>query len=119
MGAIACNNSGETEEVEDSGQKVQGIQPNNSNNGKAQMFVILLASMCIASILSGKINNFALSREMANIKNWFCVPTWQATALMDDKSLMEDLWAVYYGNKDLKLLLNLLAESSGLASSLR
>ena len=33
-------------ELEDSGQPVQGIEPKNNNNGKAQMFVILLASMC-------------------------------------------------------------------------
>ena len=32
-------------ELEDSGQPVQGIQPKNNNNGKGQMFVILLASM--------------------------------------------------------------------------
>ena len=31
--------------LEDSSQPVQGIQPKNNNNGKAQMFVILLASM--------------------------------------------------------------------------
>ena len=40
-----------------SGQPVQGIQPKNNNNGKAQMFVILLlASMCPASNrLAGKV----------------------------------------------------------------
>ena len=32
-------------EPEDSCQPVQGIKPKNYNNGKAQMFVILLASM--------------------------------------------------------------------------
>ena len=32
-------------ELEDSGQPVQGFQPKNNNNGKAQMFVILLASV--------------------------------------------------------------------------
>ena len=30
---------------------MQGIQPKNNNNGKAQMFVILLASMCITEKL--------------------------------------------------------------------
>ena len=39
--------------------------------------------------------------------------------LMDNKELLGNLWDIYYNNKDLKLLLNLLAESSGLASSLR
>ena len=38
---------------------------------------------------------------------------------MDNKELLGNLWDIYYNNKDLKLLLNLLAESSGLASSLR
>ena len=33
-------------ELEDSGQPVQGIQPKNNNNGKAQMVVIILDSMC-------------------------------------------------------------------------
>ena len=38
---------------------------------------------------------------------------------ISDKELLGDLWDVYYNNKDLRMLLNLLAESSGIASSLR
>ena len=36
-----------------------------------------------------------------------------------DKEILGDLWGIYYNNRDLKLLLNLLAESSGIAPSLR
>ena len=38
-------------DLEDSGQPVRGIQPKNYNNGKAQMIVILIASMCFEEIL--------------------------------------------------------------------
>ena len=38
-------------ELDDSGQPEQGMQPKNKNNSKPQMYVILLASMCIARIL--------------------------------------------------------------------
>merc|ERR1712168_812516 len=37
----------------------------------------------------------------------------------DKKEVLGDLDDIYYGNKDLNLLLNLLAESSGVASSLK
>jgi len=40
-------------------------------------------------------------------------------SLVTNKELLGNLWDIYYNNKDLKLLLNLLAESSGLASALR
>jgi len=36
-----------------------------------------------------------------------------------DKELLGNLWDVYYNNKDLRMLLNLLTESTGIASSLR
>ena len=39
--------------------------------------------------------------------------------LVTDQNMLGNLWDIYYNNKDLKLLLNLLAESSGLATSLR
>ena len=39
--------------------------------------------------------------------------------LISEEDLLGDLYNVYYNNKDLKLLLDLLAESSGVATSLR
>jgi len=39
--------------------------------------------------------------------------------LLSDKELLGDLWDVYYNNRDLKLLLDLLAESSGISTALR
>ena len=39
--------------------------------------------------------------------------------LISDEELLGDLYTVYYNNKDLKLLLDLLATSSGIATSLR
>jgi len=36
-----------------------------------------------------------------------------------NKELLGNLWEIYYNNKDLRMLLNLLTESSGIASSLR
>merc|ERR1712219_29940 len=36
-----------------------------------------------------------------------------------DKELVGNLWDVYYNNKDLRMLLNLLTESTGIAASLR
>jgi len=42
-----------------------------------------------------------------------------AKELMTDQELLGDLYHVYYHNRDLKLLLDLLAESSGVAPSIR
>ena len=39
--------------------------------------------------------------------------------LISDEDLLGDLQTLYYNNRDLKLLLDLLAESSGVATSLR
>jgi len=39
--------------------------------------------------------------------------------LLSDKDMLGDLWDIYYNNRDLKLLLDLLAESSGIATALR
>jgi len=39
--------------------------------------------------------------------------------LISDKELLGDLWDIYYNNRDLRLLLDLLAESSGIGSALR
>ena len=36
-----------------------------------------------------------------------------------DEQLLGDLYSIYYNNRDLKLLLDLLAESSGIAPSIR
>lgn len=42
-----------------------------------------------------------------------------AKEIMTDAELLGDLYTTYYNNTDLKLLLDLLAESSGVAPSLR
>ena len=39
--------------------------------------------------------------------------------ILTDKELLGDLYDVYFNNRDLKLLLDLLAQSSGVAPSLR
>ena len=38
---------------------------------------------------------------------------------VESEELLGNLWHTYYNNKDLRMLLNLLTESSGVASSLR
>ncbi len=43
----------------------------------------------------------------------------KSQSLVTDKQLLGELYNVYYNNKDLKLLLDLLAESSGIAPSIR
>ena len=39
--------------------------------------------------------------------------------IQSDKQMLGELWNIYYNNRNLKLLLDLLAESSGIAPSIR
>ena len=42
-----------------------------------------------------------------------------AKEIVTDRELLGDLYDIYYNNRDLKLLLDLLAQSSGIAPSIR
>jgi hypothetical protein len=60
----------------------------------------------------------SLSGVMSTVKNEFC-RTQSTNDLRTDQELLGDLYDVYYNNRDLKLLLDLLATSSGIAPCLR
>ncbi len=61
----------------------------------------------------------SLSGVMRKYKNEFKKKTASQSDLATDQELLGDLYDVYYNNKDLKLLLDLLAASSGIAPCLR
>ena len=81
--------------------------------------VILLCYVCLAVfnlywILGG--NKGALSMVMAS---YYQLKKSRGDVKLDDRDLMGNLWDIYYTNRDLRMLLNLLTESSGIAPSLR
>ena len=59
-----------------------------------------------------------LSRVMTQYKNKV-VKMKQEMGVHSEKDALGELWNIYYNNKDLMLLLDLLAESNGVAPSIR
>ena len=79
------------------------------------LFYVMLAVSSLAWMAApnlGKLSSVMHSYRIYLRKN-------ENSSIVSDQELLGNLNDIYYNNRDLNLLLNLLAESSGLATSLR
>jgi len=82
------------------------------------VMVFLYLSCCIFNILWMFIPQFgSLSGAMQKIKQEYCKT--RSTTDLSDRELLGDLYDLYYNSRDMKLLLDLLAATSGIAPCLK
>ena len=79
------------------------------------LFYLLLAISSVVWLACWNLGK--LSRVMHNYRVYLRKN--ENSSIVTDQELLGSLYDIYYNNRDLNLLLNLLAESSGLATSLR